>query len=216
MRDAAMPSHCNAITVAVFAAAAKLATSLPDAIPQVKTFLSSILASPALSSHVRRAGAEALLKLCVAESLNRGTGSSGSNNPAEHVIRTAQELLGSTAESSDRSAILAATARLLSIIHVSAPRGKKRPMQDDWPSLAAIQAIHALVGCHAQPAVRHEAYRVLCAAGGTEPSLLPLSDELSAGEGQPIETTGPAARAFYIVLFHSFASLIMLLSWAGI
>lgn len=192
MWDAATPSHCHVISVASVNAAADLSRGFPPCRDSLQTLLARIAASGDLSPRVRIAAAEA-------ELLAGGT-------RADDICRTLAALLTCGRSSQESAAILSAAALLLSSATEGgaggqgANNGDHAGMGEVPPDTLAV--LRAELQSHGTPGVRHEAYRVVCAAMGQPTSLVQMAqygaseagDEPTAQRAPPPATWGPRVR----------------------
>ena len=166
-RDAVLPSHASVVSVAAVGATASLAALLPAAVAPVTEMLLDLTRRDALAPRVHIAATAACLRLAAA----RGDCDAIAG---QTVAAAACAGAGSAA-----SVLASATTAVQTAAHTAASRARKRrrgggAKAADVPraSLDAIAAVHVLVGRHANPAVRHEAFRFVRAAAGGAPSLV--------------------------------------------
>jgi hypothetical protein len=162
LRDAVLPSHASVICTAAIRAASALACRL-QASEHIAAVLKRLTWHSALSHRVRTEAAIALIQL------------EEPQGPDAVLRCTTAVLLADL----DGAAVLAAAsesvAAAAAIAKASRKRSRGQPLAPARPSLAAIAAVHAYVGRHAQPAIRHEAFRLVRVASGALPSLVDVS-----------------------------------------
>lgn len=186
MWDAATPSHCHVVSVASVNAAADLSRGFPPCRESLQTLLARIAASDDLSPRVRIAAAEAELRA-------GGTG-------AAAVCRTLVALLNGSRSSQESAAILSAAALLLSGDAEGGAGGKGADDGDqagmgEVPS-DTLAVLQAALQSHGTPGVRHEAYRVVCAAMGQPPSLVQMAQHGASEAGdEPTAQRAPLPAA---------------------
>jgi hypothetical protein len=163
LRDAVLPSHASVICTAAIRAASALARRL-QASEHVAAVLKRLTWHSALTHRVRTEVAIALIQL------------EEPQGPDAVLRCTTAVLLADL----DGAAVLAAASESVAAAAAIANASRKRPrggqpLAPARPSLAAIAAVHAYVGRHAQPAIRHEAFRLVRVASGALPSLVDAS-----------------------------------------
>ena len=133
----------------------------------------------ATQSHVRMAAAQAVLQ------------SVATGGNVDQVVRRATALADSVP---DKAALLATAARFVALARRQSHQ--RRTLSHGTPaasraSLERVADVHAHMGEHARPHVRHEAYRAVRAAVGAAPSLLQYAEAAQEDFTAPEATAGP-------------------------
>jgi hypothetical protein len=123
--------------------------------------LAHMSAHGAAPAHVRAAAAGRALELVAAGGL------------VDAVVRKAVAMARHVPEA---AALFATATRLVSAATRGSHGGSNGVRAQRRASLKAIAQVHAHVGTHAQPCLRHEAFRLVRAATGTAPSLVEYAE----------------------------------------
>lgn len=177
--DAVLPSHGAAVSCAALRALAQLSSRFPDATIEVQSQLQAWAQHNGLPAQARSAAAVAHLDLVATD------------NDLDALV-TAMLLLFDSVP--DPCALLSATCAAASGIirrnQTAIARSRAVSASAKHPThakLVSIAAVHAHIGAHSQPQLRHQAFRLLRILAGAEPTVL------EAVEGTELELADKAA-----------------------